>query len=130
VRSYFNAINRHEYARAHSYWEPGAAASQLPPFEEFAGGYADTAWVDVILGEVQGDVGTGQLYWSVPVGIVAGAADGTITSFAGCYRAHLGRPQLQAVPPFHPMGFLSATVQEVGDDQDLAQAMVGVCAPA
>ena len=31
LRSYVDAINRKEYARAYSYWEAGVATSQLPP---------------------------------------------------------------------------------------------------
>jgi hypothetical protein len=127
IRSYFNAVDRREYARAYSYWEPGAAASQLPPFEEFAAGYADTAHADIVLGDVQTDVGAGQLYYLVPVGITAVATDGTVSSYVGCYQAHLARPQLQAVPPFHPMGIQRATVRALGADEDMTAALDDAC---
>ncbi len=128
VRSYFNAIERREYARAYSYWEPGAAATQLPPFEEFAAGYTDTLHVDIVLGEVQQDVGAGQLYYQVPVGITSLERDGAVRWFAGCYRAHLARPQLQAIPPFHPMSIQAATVWELADSPDFSDLLAGACA--
>jgi len=52
INSYYDAVNKRGYSRACSYWEPGAAESELPPFESFVAGYADTASVAVTLGEV------------------------------------------------------------------------------
>src|SRR6185437_14929751 len=52
IRSYYNAINRQEYARAYDYWESGATASQLQPFDQFRQGYAQTASVDLTTGTV------------------------------------------------------------------------------
>src|SRR5215217_463954 len=40
-----NAINRREYARAYSYWEPDSAV--LQPYAEFAAGYANTIEVEL-----------------------------------------------------------------------------------
>jgi hypothetical protein len=129
VQSYFNAINRKEYARAYSYWEPAAAESQLPPYEEFEGGYANTAHVDVSIGEVHMDVGAGQLYYAVPVALDVTTTDGTGQFFAGCYILHLARPRLQAVPPFHPMGIRSATVGELPLGTDPNEALARPCGP-
>ena len=50
ISSYFDAVNKREYARAYSYWESGAAERELPPFDEFVAGYADTTSVEVTLG--------------------------------------------------------------------------------
>src|ERR671931_494020 len=45
LRSYVSALNRKEYLRAYAYWQPAAAAAQLPPFPEFAQRFADPASV-------------------------------------------------------------------------------------
>jgi hypothetical protein len=127
IRSYYNAINRREYARAYSYWEPAAAEAQLPPFAEFAHGYADTERVELVLGAVQSDVGAGQLYYAVPVALWATTAGETTQRYFGCYTLHLARPQIQAVPPFRPMGIRSATVWAWDEDADLDAALAGAC---
>jgi hypothetical protein len=125
--SYFDAVNRREYARAYGYWEPAAAAIQLAPFDQFAAGYADTAWVDLSIGDVGTGVGAGQLYFSVPVTLRATLNNGSGQTFVGCYILHLSRPVLQAVPPFHPLGIQRASVQQVDDDADTASLMASAC---
>ena len=64
-------LNRREYARGFSYWEPLAATTELPRFDEFALGYADAVSVELTLGDVRTGVGAGQLYFTVPVTLLA-----------------------------------------------------------
>jgi hypothetical protein len=127
LASYFNAINRNEYARAYSYWEP-AAATELPPFPEFAQGYSDTARVEVTIGDVRSDVGAGQLYFVAPVALQATTSAGATTWFIGCYTIHLARPQFQAVPPFRPMSIRAANVWEWNDAADRAPGSADLAA--
>lgn len=80
IASYYDAINREEYERAYSYW-------QQPPldYDSFAGGYADTASVQVIVQpptRIEGAAGS--LYVEVPVFLIAQHHDGSQHSFAGC----------------------------------------------
>jgi hypothetical protein len=124
LRSYVDAVNRKEYARAYSYWDAGAAASQLPPFDQFAQGYAKTQSVQLTTGAPTSDVGAGQLYFSVPVALTATTSPGATQTFVGCYRLHLARPELQVVPPYHPLAIQSATVHQVPNDAD-ASALLG-----
>ena len=127
IRSLYDAVNRREYARAYSYWEPMSA--DLPSFDDFQQGYADTVSVDVTMGDVGGGVGAGQLFFSVPVTLLATRSDASTQTFVGCYILHLARPQIQAVPPFHPMGIQRASVFEVADDADTATLMQQACRP-
>jgi hypothetical protein len=127
ISSYYDAVDRREYARAYSYWEPLAAENELPPFDQFAQGYADTVSVDLTLGGVGTGVGAGQLYYSVPVTLVASMADGSTQTFVGCYLLHLARPQLQAVPPFHPLAIERATISQVDNDADTTSLMAQAC---
>jgi hypothetical protein len=127
IGSYYDAVNRREYARAYSYWEPSAAETELPPFHQFVAGYADTTSVDVTLGDIGTGVGLGQLYFSVPVTLLATLSDASTQTFVGCYTLHLGRPQLQAVPPFQPLAIQRASVQQVDNDADTAALMAQAC---
>lgn len=127
MRSFVNAINRKEYLRAYSYWEPQAAASELPPFEEFARGYDTTESVELTIGTVTGDAGAGNFFYRVPVTFVSRLSDGTIQTFVGCYTLHLANPTAQATPPYQPMGIRSADVQQVANDADTGALMSQAC---
>lgn len=127
MQSYANALNRKEYLRAYSYWEPEAAASQLPLFATFEQGYANTRQVDLSTGQVNGDAGAGQLYYTVPVTLVSHQADGSIQTFVGCYTLHLSQPAIQATPPFRPIGITAAKVDQVANNADTAGLMGRAC---
>lgn len=80
LASYYNAVTRQEYERAYSYW-------QEPPldYESFAGGYADTASVQVIVQpptRIEGAAGS--LYAEIPTFLIAQHHDGSVHSFSGC----------------------------------------------
>src|SRR2546430_1965792 len=123
--SYMNAINRKEYSRAYGYWENGA--SQLAPFPQFVQGYANTQSVQAIVGTVTADPGAGQIYYSVPVTLIATTTTATIQTFVGCYVMHISQPAIQGVPPFNPLGIASAQVQQVANDANSAALMAQAC---
>ncbi len=127
VRSFYNAINRKEYVRAYSYWEPAAAATQLPAYPQFAQGYADTQAVNLTLGQVSGDAGAGQRYYSVPVTIVSKQTGAKTQTFVGCYTLHLANPQIQAAPPFQPLAISAAKIQPVPANTTAADLLSQVC---
>jgi len=128
IGSFYDAVNRREYARAYSYWEPSAAESELPAFDDFAQGYADTSSVDVTMGDVGSGVGAGQLYFSVPVILVATHVDASVQTYVGCYTLPLARPQIQAVPPFRPLAIERANMMQVDNDADTQTLMGQACA--
>ncbi|MCI0576435.1 MAG: META domain-containing protein [Chloroflexi bacterium] len=121
LRSYFNAVNRHEYVRAYTYWEEGA---EVPPFAEFEQGYANTESVELEVGQITDGVAAGNTYYDVPVLLRAQTTDGAVQLFVGCYRLHLGSPAAQAQPPFRPLGIMAATVQEAASEAE-ATALLG-----
>jgi hypothetical protein len=110
LRSLFNAVNRKEYVRAYSYWQPGAA--QLQPYDQFQQGYADTDTVQLTVGSQTSEGAAGQLYYNVPVILVSQGTSGTQT-FTGCYVLQLSNPGIQGQPPFQPLAIRSASVQQV-----------------
>lgn len=125
--SFYNAIERREYARAYSYWEPDAAKRELPPFAQWAQGYANTTAVILTPGQAGNDPGAGQSNYSVPVVLEALQGSGPKQIFGGCYRLHLASPAAQATPPFRPIGIVGATVQTAGSEQEAAQTAVRLC---
>ncbi len=129
IRSFYNAINRQEYARAYYYWEANVPTSQLAPFDQFQQGYSDTKSVQLTIGDVQAGAAAGNLYWSVPATIVSTMNNGSTQTFVGCYQVHLGSPQLQAQPPFQPAGIQKADVQKVDNNADTASLMAQACQP-
>jgi hypothetical protein len=124
IRSLYNAINRREYARAYSYWQPGA---DVPAFAEFEQGYADTKHVDLTLGTITGDAGAGQLYFSAPVTLQASSTDGGQQTYVGCYVLHQSNPGIPTEPPFRPLAIQSGKVQLVQPGADTAALMAGAC---
>lgn len=109
LQSLYNAIDRHELARAWSYWDGG----DVPDFATFAKGYDDTDHVDIVLGPVVSDGAAGSVYYNVPAAIRAVDTDGTHHEFAGCYVLRQVNPALQAEPPFRPIHIVSGHLKPV-----------------
>jgi hypothetical protein len=128
LSSMFNAINRHEYGRAYSYWENAGTSSSVPPFDQFQKGYENTASVMLTTGTPVRGLAAGQIYYSLPAVIVAQTTSGATQTFSGCYRFHLAQPDLQAVPPFMPLAIQSATVNSVANNADQAALLKQACA--
>lgn len=100
VSSFYNAITRHEYARAWSYYQDGEGVA---PFDAFVKGYASTASVTVAFGQSAQEGAAGSTYWTLPVSLDAVTTAGKHTYFAGCYTLRLVQPQIQEEPPFRPL---------------------------
>lgn len=125
VRSYYNAVNRKEYARAYGYWEAGATG--LAPFDTFAAGYANTKSVSLLTGPGTTSVGAGQLFYSVPAVVTAANADGSTAIFSGCYTLHLASPNIQATPPFQPLAIQSARVVQAAAGSNASDLLTSAC---
>jgi hypothetical protein len=107
IVSLYNAINRQEYLRAYNYWRDPAIA--LGDFNSFANGYQDTASVSLVFGQISGDAGMSQVYYTVPVILKATAKNGSRTNYAACYVVHETSPDVYGAPPFSPMGIYQGT---------------------
>ena len=108
VQSFYNAINRHEYARAYTYFDGHAPK----PYDAFAAGYSDTLAVRVVTGPTQSDGAAGSIYYTLPVAIDATASSGVHRQFAGCYTTRLIEPGIQD-PPVTPMFIFKASLHAV-----------------
>jgi hypothetical protein len=105
VKSFYNAVNRHEYARAYTYF----GDNPPQPYGTFASGYADTAGVTVVTGTATSDGAAGSIYYTLPVAIDALQSNGTHKQFAGCYTTRLIDPGIQD-PPVKPMFIFKASL--------------------
>ena len=128
IVSFYNAIDRREYARAYGYWmDP---STSLGSFTSFVDGYANTASVDLVFGQITGSPGAGQMYYTVPVILKTTASDGTHANFAACYVVHLAQPANFTAPPFEPMGIdrgqASPSGLNVNDSVALTTACTGL----
>lgn len=85
IRDYYAAVNRADYERAYRYWgNDGTASGQT--FADFRTGYANTASVDVEIGE-PGEIegAAGSRYVEIPVRITARTREKTEQRFKGSY---------------------------------------------
>lgn len=99
VASLYDALDRHEYARAWSYFGEEKPVADYPAFVR---GYAGTDSIALRLGPVTTEGAAGSIYGSVPVAIAATGTDGKVTVFAGCYTTRQLQPAVQE-PPFRPL---------------------------
>jgi Protein of unknown function (DUF1176) len=121
VRSLYDAVNRHEYARAFDYFA-------MPPAKDFAtyeAGFADTAHVDVMTGEVFSEGAAGTIKYSVPTAIKATDEKGNATYFAGCYVIKAVNASAQE-PPFRPLQIDRGTLKPIKVD-DYNSAFLPKC---
>ena len=99
LRSYFEAIDRREFARAYTYWGYLGKASRQT-FAQFHEGFATTDHVAVDVGNPEMGAAAGSAYADVPVVIVATQSDQTTQAFCGTYTLRSTQ-----VPPFDQLGW-------------------------
>jgi hypothetical protein len=99
LRSYVDAINRREYARAYTCWAHVGRSSHQT-FHEFRQGFAKTDRVKLAMGATQSEGAAGSIYATVPVVLVATDRDGSTHSFCGTYTV-----RRLNVPPFEKLGW-------------------------
>lgn len=125
--SYVNAINRHEYVRAYSYWS--MPASSLGTLSAFTTGYNNTVSIAVVLGSLSSEGAAGSIYYTVPAVLTASQAGGGTDRYAACYIMRLSQPGNYGAPPISPMGIEKGIANLVSastsDDNALASACSG-----
>ncbi|PSM19814.1 DUF1176 domain-containing protein [Nitratireductor sp. StC3] len=124
IASYYNAVNRKEYARAWSYFGDDKPAATL---DDFAAGYAATESVALVVGAAAAEGAAGSVFYRVPVAIRATEDGGTPKLFAGCYTARLIDPQIQD-EPFRPLFIVAASLEPASEP--LEDALPAQCGDA
>jgi hypothetical protein len=121
----FNAINRQEYSRAYSYWTN--PSTTLGNFDAYANGYQDTASVNLVFGQITGDAGAGQIYYSVPVILKTTTKNGARANYAACYVVHQSQPGNFGQPPFNPMSIDRGAAKLSDINASDASALASAC---
>jgi hypothetical protein len=116
ISSFYNAINRVEYARAYAYF----GQDDAPEYDSWEFGYSDTSHVEVSFGQSAQEGAAGSMYWTLPVKLDVTATEGQHSYFAGCYTLRLAQPAIQA-PPFEPLHIIEGKLKQV-DAQGFAPA--------
>ena len=124
VRSLYNAVNHHEYARAYDYF----ASPPAKDFAAFQAGYDHTTRVDVITGAVTGDGAAGSTYFTVPTAIKATDDKGGSKVFVGCYTVRAVNGAVQE-PPFRPLQIYKGELKPAKAD-DFAVYNLPTCGEA
>lgn len=124
IESYYNAVNRKEFARAWGYYGEDKPAAD---FETFAEGYAQTERVELVTGMPSGEGAAGSSFFNVPVAIRATKADGGAEVFSGCFTVRLASPQVQGVP-FQPMRIADWSFS--ASEEPLEEALPDQCGDA
>jgi len=99
IKSYYNAINRREYARA---WDYFGEAKPSGDFAAFVAGFDDTDTVHVATGAASVEGAAGSTISQIPVSILAIGRDKSEKVFAGCFTLRLSSPTAQE-PPFRAL---------------------------
>lgn len=111
VRSFYNAVNLRQYARAYDYFANPPAMD----FNTFQKGFEGTENVDVLIGDVVGDGAAGSIFYSVPTAIRAKGTDGKYKFFAGCYTVRAVNGAIQE-PPSRPYQIDKASLKPIKED--------------
>jgi Protein of unknown function (DUF1176) len=118
VRSLYNAINRHEFARAYDYFSVPPAKN----YDDYVKGFEATAHVDVLLGDVSGDSGAGSTFFSVPTAIKSTGINGKIDYFAGCYTLRQVNGSIQDTP-FNPLHIEKGALKPIKKDDFVSYSL-------
>ena len=121
VRSLYNAINRHEYARA---WDYFGETKPAKDFDAFAKGYESTEAVEVTTGMPASEGAAGSIFYTLPVAIRAVDKSGNGKVFAGCYTLRQVNAQIQS-PPFSPIRIEKGALKL--SDKELQNALPDSC---
>lgn len=117
ISSYYNAINRSEYARAYSYF----GVDDAPSYDSWEFGHSDTGYVEVSFGQSAQEGAAGSIYWTLPVRLDVTSSEGVEHwYYAGCYTLRLAQPMNQT-PPFQPLHIIEGQLEKV-DAQSFAPA--------
>jgi hypothetical protein len=103
ILSYVNAINRHEYLRAYSYW-PNASSS-LGTLDAFTNSYNNVTSEAVAMGQVTGEGAAGSVYYTVPAAVTDSLNGGGTNKYAYCFVLRFPQPGNYGAPPIQPLHF-------------------------
>jgi hypothetical protein len=125
IVSFYNAIDRKEYSRAYGYWSD--PATSLGSFTSWSNGYGDTASVGLVFGQITGDPGMSQVYYTVPVILKVTTKNYTQANYSACYVIHETNPDVYGAPPISPMSIAQGSAQPSDITASSASVLASAC---
>ncbi len=123
--SYANAINRHEYLRAYSYW--GDPADMIGSLEDFSAYFVNVQSMEILFGTIGGEGAAGSVYYPMTMLFNYTTTSATIDRYSACYLLRMSQPGNYGAPPINPMhienGFSQLVLSGISD----ADALTGAC---
>jgi len=126
--SYVNAINRHEYLRAYSYWE--SPSDYIGSLDNFTNGLANTASEAITFGLITSDGAAGSMYYTVPAILADTLGNGSASRFASCFILRLPEPANFGAPPITPMMIERGVKNSISPSTRNATALGSACTGA
>lgn len=115
LASYYNAIERNEFARAYGYW--GEWGSAPLEYSEFVVGFSETTSIQLIVQPpIRVGVAAGSAYVEIPTVLLAEHKDNTSHVFAGCFVTRRSNLQPPAIPEEDVWHLYSADIIEIVDE--------------
>ncbi len=107
IASYFNALNKGDFARAWLYWDNEIEGTNL---EDFVEGYTGVEKIEFKLGHPGSEGAAGSIFTQVPYAMMTLDEDGWTETYQGCFLTRIATPNIQS-PPYLGLhfweGFLS-----------------------
>lgn len=120
-----NAINRHEFLRAYSYWS--TPMDYLGIQDAFTNNYASTDTVQLMIGEIHSEGAAGTFYYSAPVIFTFTNSDTTKYRMSSCFLFRLPQPANYGQPPIDLLHILKGGLNPVPVDINDNDAMQSAC---
>lgn len=125
ILSYTNAINRHEFVRAYSYWQD--ASGYLGSLYAFTSDMNNVFTETVVLGEVLSEGAAGSVYFTVPAAVTDSLSGGGTNKYAVCYMLRFPQPANYGAPPITPMHIVQYTKTSVSTSISDANVIAAAC---
>ncbi len=120
-----NAINRHEFIRAYSYWS--TPMDYLGILDAFTNNYASTDNVQLMIGDIFSEGAAGTFYYSAPVIFTFTNIDTTVYRMFSCFLFRLPQPANYGQPPIDLLHILKGGLNPVPADINDGDAMMSAC---
>lgn len=122
-----NAINRHEFIRAYSYWS--SPFDYIGLLEAFTNNYASTASVQLTMGDILSEGAAGTIYYSAPVIMTFTNSDATVYRMSSCFLFRFPQPANFGEPPITLLhiskGGLNSVAADISDSDAIKTACYG-----
>ncbi|MHB8088709.1 MAG: hypothetical protein ACYDH2_10745 [Anaerolineaceae bacterium] len=120
-----NAINRHEFIRAYSYWS--SPMDYLGILDAFTNNYANTSSVEVNIGDILSEGAAGSIYYSAPVIFTFTNSDTTVYRLSSCFLFRFPQPANFGEPPIDLLHISKGGLNSVPADINDSDAMSSAC---